>query len=81
VDILMRKKVIEIEKIVRPIKHARFYVQGGNYDPIGFMCGDIKIMRKRGESTEELRSRSRDSVEWPDLDTLNVFIPIRSTQP
>jgi hypothetical protein len=73
----MKKKVIEIEKLIKPIKHARFHVQCGDYNPIGYRCGEIKILRKRSETTEELRARCRDSVEWPDTDTLHVFIPIR----
>ena len=73
----MRKKMIEVEKIIKPIKHARFHVHGGDYNPIGYRCGDIEIKRKRGETTEELRKRSKDAVEWPDADTLHVFIPIR----
>jgi hypothetical protein len=77
----MRKKIVEVERVIKPIKHARFHVQGGNYNPIGYRCNGIDIMRKRGESTEELRSRCRDSVDWPTADTLHVFIPIRSTQP
>ena len=72
----MRKKVIEVENIIKPIKNARFHVQGGDYTTIGYRCGDIEIMRKRGETTEELRARCRDSVEWPDTDTLHVFIPL-----
>ena len=73
----MRKKVIEVEKIIKPIKQARFHVQGGDYNPIGYKCNGIDIKRKRGESTEELRSRCRDSVEWPDSNTVHVFIPLR----
>jgi hypothetical protein len=74
----MRKKVVEPEPVkVEPIRQARFHVQGGDYNPIGYRCGDIEIKRKRGETTEELRARCRDSVEWPDADTLHVFIPIR----
>jgi hypothetical protein len=73
----MKKKVIEVEKLIKPIKHARFHVHGGDYNPIGYRSNGIEIKRKRGESTEELRARCRDSVEWPDADTLHVFIPIR----
>ena len=73
----MRKKVIEVEKIIKPIKHARFHVQGGDYNPMGYRCNGLEIKRKRAETTEELRARCRDSVEWPDADTPHVFIPIR----
>lgn len=73
----MRKKVVEPKAIeIKPIRQARFYGTPG-LEPVGYRCGDIEIKRKRFETTEELRSRCRDSVEWPDADTLHVFIPIR----
>jgi hypothetical protein len=73
----MRKKANEPEaaKIV-PVRQARFYGTPG-LEPVGYKCGDIEIKRKRGETTEELRARCRDSVEWPDSNTLHVFIPLR----
>lgn len=72
----MRKKTIEVEKIIKPIKQARFYGTPG-VEPSGYRCGDIEIKRKRGETTEELRARCRDSVEWPSVDTVQVFVPIQ----
>jgi hypothetical protein len=59
-----------------PIRQARFFVAGGNYNPSGYRCGNVEIMRQRGESTEELRGRCRDSFPWPDADTVHVFMPI-----
>ena len=73
----MRKKIVEVERVIRLIKHAQFHVQGGNYNPIGYRCNGIEIKRKRFETTEELRARCRDSVEWPDDTTMNIFIPLR----
>lgn len=73
----MRKKVIEPETVkIEPVKQARFYGTPG-IEPVGYRCGDIEIMRKRGETAEELRARCRDSVEWPDAKTVHVFIPIQ----
>jgi len=73
----MRKKVNEPEAVkIAPVRQARFYGTPG-HEPVGYMCGDIEIKRKRGETTEELRTRSKDAVEWPDADTVHVFIPIR----
>ena len=71
----MRKKVIEVEKIVKPpVRQARFYGTPGR-EPIGYRCGDISISRKRNESLEELRNRSRNAVEWPDANTVHIFTP------
>jgi hypothetical protein len=73
----MRKKVIEeTAKVSEPVKQARFYGTPG-IEPVGYRCGDHKIMRKSGETTEELRTRCRDSVDWPDAGTQHVFIPIQ----
>ena len=73
----MRKKAAEPEPVKKePIRHARFYGTPGIM-PMGYRCGDIEIKRKRGETSEELRARCRDSVEWLDADTLHIFIPIR----
>jgi hypothetical protein len=72
----MKKKVIEeAAKVSEPIRQARFYGAPG-IEPVGYRCGDIKIRRKRGETTEELRARCRDSVDWPDAGTQHVFIPL-----
>ena len=72
----MRKKVIEEAVKVEPVKQARFYGRPG-LEPVGYRCGGIKIDRKRGETTEELRSRCRDSVEWPDAGTVHIFTPLQ----
>ena len=72
----MRKKAIEEPaKVSDPIRQARFYGTPG-LEPIGYMCGDIEIRRKRSETTEELRERSKNAVDWPDAGTQHVFIPL-----
>jgi hypothetical protein len=71
----MKKKVIEEAAKIEPVKQARFYGKPG-LEPVGYRCGDIEIMRKRGESLEELRTRSRNSVEWPDAGTVHIFTPL-----
>jgi hypothetical protein len=74
----MKKKIIEPEAVkIEPLRQARFYGTPG-MEPIGYRCGDIEIMRKLGETLDELRSRCRDSVEWPDAGTVHVFTPIRN---
>jgi len=73
----MRKKVIEeTAKVSEPVKQALFYVTPG-LEPVGYRCGDIEIRRKSGETTEELRTRCRDSVNWPSIETVHIFIPIQ----
>jgi hypothetical protein len=71
----MRKKVIEEAVKIEPIRQARFYGTHG-LEPVGYRCGDIEIRRKRNETTEELRERSKNAVEWPDSGTQHVFIPL-----
>jgi hypothetical protein len=71
----MRKKVIEEAVKIEPIRQARFYGTPG-IEPVGYRCDGLEIKRKRGESTEELRTRCRDSVDWPDAGTQHVFIPL-----
>jgi hypothetical protein len=71
----MRKKVIEEAVKIEPIRQARFYGTPG-IEPVGYRCGDIEIRRKRGETTEELRERSKNAVDWPDAGTQHVFIPL-----
>ena len=73
----MRKKVIEPEAVkIEPVKQAKFYGTPG-LEPVGYRCGDIEIRRKSGETTEELRTRCRDSVNWPSIETVHIFIPIQ----
>jgi len=73
----MRKKIVEeTAKIRAPVKHARFIVRGGDYNPIGYRCNGLEIMRTHGESTEELRTRSKNAVEWPSIETVHTFIPL-----
>lgn len=70
-----RKIKDEPVKIVIPKKQARFYGTPG-IEPIGYKCDGIAIMRNRGESTEELRARCRNAVEWTDTSTQHSFIPL-----
>ena len=72
----MRKKVIEPEAVkIEPVKQAKFYGTPG-IEPVGYLSGAIEIRRIRGETTEELRTRCRASVDWPDAGTQHVFIPL-----
>ena len=71
----MRRKIEETAKIKAPIRHARFYGTPGR-EETGYLCdGVARIDRKRNESLEELRSRCRSEVTWPDADTLHIFTP------
>ncbi len=73
---MARKKITEEPvKVVIPKLQARFYCTPG-LEPIGYRCGDLKIIRKLGESLEELRKRCRDLVEWPTHDTQHTFVPL-----
>jgi hypothetical protein len=72
----MRKKVNEPEAVkIAPVRHARFYSRPG-LEPVAYLCdGVIRIDRKRNESLEELRSRCRSEVTWPDANTVHIFTP------
>jgi hypothetical protein len=72
----MRKKAIEEPAKIEPIRQARFYGTPG-LEPIGYVCNGLAIKRDRNETVEELRTRCRDSVAWPDTYTQHVFIPIQ----
>ena len=43
-----------------------FGVTPGDLDPIGYQCGDIAVHRRENESTEDLRERLRNLLEWPN---------------
>lgn len=73
----MRKKVIEVEKIVKLIKHAQFHVQGGNYNPIGYKSDGLEFKRRTGETECELRARCVSSMDWPDSNTMHIFTPLQ----
>ena len=55
---------------------ARFIVDPGNFDPIGYRCGDIKIMRGLGETPNALQKRCLDSLEWADDNYRYIFEPL-----
>jgi len=71
-----RKKIIEEVKISPQIRQARFYIHAGDYNPIGYSCNGLEIMRDKNESDEGLRARCRDSVSWPSTDTQHTFVPL-----
>ena len=77
----MRKKPIP-EVIKEPFRRTRFYARPG-VETIGYRYGDIKIMRKRSETIEELRLRCKSTVQWPDINLIVTFISIyeRSAAP
>ena len=70
----MKKKPIP-EVIREPFLRSRWYVRPG-VQPAGYQCGNLKIMRRRGETVEELRQRCRAAVIWPDVDAVMVFVPL-----
>ena len=73
----MRRKIKEEPLETKaPIRQARFYVADGDFNPSGYSCNGIEIMRQRGETNEELRARCRNTVNWPDSQTQHTFIPL-----
>jgi hypothetical protein len=74
-NIRTRLAKLESAKITekKPIRIGRFTVVPGNHDPMGYSCGDVMIIREPGETTEDLKNRCFDTVNWPDCNHSHIF--------
>lgn len=72
----LKNRVIKLETATsrerEPINVAIFIAAPG-VEPIGYVCGDIQIFRKLGESDEDLQSRCIDSTTWPKGNSVLIF--------
>ena len=59
-----------------PLRIARFIVDPGDLDPIGYRCGELEIIREPDESTAELIKRCGELVEWQDDNCHHIFYPL-----
>ena len=59
-----------------PLRIARFIVDPGDLDPIGYVCDGIEIVRRLGESSESLRNRCCEAASWPDEPSRLIFYPL-----
>lgn len=55
-----------------PLNVATFVVPVDS-ETLGYTCGDIQIIRKPGESEDDLQQRCIDSVIWPDGNSSLLF--------
>lgn len=58
------------------LRIARFIVDPGNLDPIGYSCGEVMIIRESVETNEVLHKRCSDGVAWLDGNSHHIFYPL-----
>jgi hypothetical protein len=72
----LKTRLVKLESTLlaktEPVRISIFIVAPG-VDPIGYVCGDVKIIREPGESIEALHKRCSDSVAWPDCNYRYIF--------
>jgi hypothetical protein len=72
----LKTRVVKLESILlakkEPIHVAIFLVAPG-VEPIGYVSGDVTIIREPGESVEALQKRCHDAVTWPDGNYWHIF--------
>ena len=72
----LKTRVVKLESTIlaktEPIHTAIFLVAFG-VEPIGYVCGDVTIIREPGESEEALQKRCHDAVTWPDGNFQHIF--------
>ena len=72
----LKTRLIKLESTMtaktEPPKIARFIVAPG-VDPIGYVCGDVTVIRKLGESIEALHNRCSDAAIWPEGNYRQLF--------
>lgn len=59
---------------------ARFIVIPGDLDPIGYVCGEVTIIRVPGETTKELHKRCCETAILPDGNSSHIFYPLERSQ-
>lgn len=65
---------------VEALRIARFVVDPGDLDPVGYRCDDgTEIIRQLGESPDALRNRCTGATTWPDFNFGHIFQPIYAT--
>ena len=76
----IKNRIVKLEKSMliidpAPIRIARFIVAPG-VEPDGYTCNGVEIVRELGESSESLRKRCQEAVNWPDAPCSRlVFYP------
>ena len=55
-----------------PLNVATFVVPVDS-ETLGYTCGDIQIMRRAGESVDDLQQRCIASVVWPSGNSILLF--------
>ena len=76
----IKSRILKLEKSMlinnpEPVKIARFII-GLDAEPDGYTCNGVEIVRELGESSESLRKRCQEAVNWPDAPCSRlVFYP------
>ena len=66
------KLEVKLGHETEPLNVATFTV-GVGVEPSGYVCGDIQIMRRTGESVDDLQQRCIASVVWPSGNSSLLF--------
>lgn len=78
----LKTRVIKLEtetsREIEPINIAIFTAAPG-VEPVGYVCGDVLIFRKPGESEEDLKTRCIDTVTCPEGNGFLVFDLLETT--
>jgi hypothetical protein len=75
----LTNRIARLEAVMtqpQPIHIARFILTPNNLDLMGYVCGDITIIREPGESVGAFHKRCFDAVTWPDITCRHIFEPL-----
>jgi hypothetical protein len=74
----IKARLIKIESMflakTEPVRIA-YFVVAPRLEPTGYVCGDVRVIRKWGESVADLQKRCKEAVNWSEGNTLHVFEP------
>ena len=75
----LKTRLVKLESTMlkpSPIRITHFVMPESPNNLLGYVCGDITIMRVQGEPLEALHKRCVDSVIWPDFTYCHIFEPL-----
>lgn len=64
----------------KPLRIARFIVDVG-FEPNGYTCDGVEIIRDPDESIEALKKRCGNSMVWQDGNYHHIFYPLIAVKP
>lgn len=72
----LKTRVIKLETATsqeRESINIAIFITAPDVESSGYVCGDVQIFRKPGESDEDLQSRCIDSTTWPKGNSVLIF--------